>query len=134
MEKGGQMKWGSLAINIKLQHYPHFGAVMHVLQRHRAGSPTSGSCCYSASSFSVSENGESLLKEISNLLLLAGNESTGDKRKGIPAAFPGHAFLPLICVWAMRPPLAGVRPIYLHQWPQGLCQGSWGHSRYSHVG
>lgn len=27
----------------------------------------------------------------------------------------------------VRPPLPGVRLIYLHQWPQGLCQGSWGH-------
>lgn len=100
------MKWGGLVMNIKLQYFPHFGSVVRVLQKHRAGSPTSGSCCYSASSSSVSEMERTYSKKwVSNFLLLDGNESTGDERKGIPAIFPGHAFLPLIWVWGIFPTL-----------------------------
>lgn len=36
VEKSDLMKWGSLAINVKLQYFPHFGAVVRVLQKHRA--------------------------------------------------------------------------------------------------
>lgn len=53
---------------------------MHVLQRHRAGFPTSGSCCYSASSSSVSEMGKAYSKKFptsSSLLEMKAQETKG---------------------------------------------------------
>lgn len=101
------MKWGSSENHIKLQYFPHFGAVVHVLQRHGAGSPTSGSCCHSSSSSSFSEMGKAHWKKFptsSSLLEMKAQEMKG-KESLLPLQVLLFSFLSLIWVWAIFPTL-----------------------------
>lgn len=120
------MKSGSSAINIKLQYFPHFEAVVHVLQRSRGGSPTSGSCCYSGPSSSVSEMGRAYSKKGVHLPPPWGERKRRIWKERNPCCLPTSRFSPPHLglgypPLTMRPPLAGVRLIYLY--PKACAKG-----------